>query len=77
MSVCEFHLLPVIIRNNLSTEDVLTVAHDIYIYIYIYIFIRHEDRKKEKTQEQLNITKRIQYNMIMHLQKQHYIRHFD
>ena len=45
--------------------------------MYIYIFIRHEDRKKNKKKhEQLSITKRIQC-MIMHKQKQNYVRHFD
>ena len=46
------------------------------MYIYIYILIRHEDRKKGKKQEQLNITKRKEY-MIMHKQKQNYVKHFD
>ena len=34
------------------------------------------DKKNKKKQEQLSITKRIQC-MIMHKQKQNYVRHFD
>ena len=47
--------------------------------LFIYIFIRHEDRQKKqknKKQEQLSVTKRIQC-MIMHKQNQNYVMHFD